>query len=296
MKRRQQPLLGSGWRKGESKFNWRFSWRRLAGNYRYIIMLLLVIALAPPFFFHLRLTRFNQMQKKNCGWIRNPPLVCAHGGDSTNAFPNTRAAYRSALHSRADCIEIDVSLSADGVLYALHDRELQRISGNHTSRVGYLSVKEINELDAAPQFPKVLDDQRVPTLEDALRVKRTDCTNCMIWAKSDTLVREVIRLSPNTTVGYIVMKDPTTGSRSNLLRMKKAVVVGVYHPLIDEKLVQILHGRNKKIYAWTVDDMVSMMDMLTNSVDAVVTSNPALLQQLMQDTRIQCLEEGFSLP
>ncbi|KMT19928.1 hypothetical protein BVRB_1g009750 [Beta vulgaris subsp. vulgaris] len=327
MKRRQQPLLGSGWRKGESKFNWRFSWRRLAGNYRYIIMLLLVIALAPPFFFHLRLTRFNQMQKKKCGWIRNPPLVCAHGGDSTNAFPNTRAAYRSALHSRADCIEIDVSLSADGVLYALHDRELQRISGNHTSRVGYLSVKEINELDAAPQFPKVLDDQRVPTLEDALRlvsasvrhvildakvgppsygkglaenilavVKRTDCTNCMIWAKSDTLVREVIRLSPNTTVGYIVMKDPTTGSRSNLLRMKKAVVVGVYHPLIDEKLVQILHGRNKKIYAWTVDDMVSMMDMLTNSVDAVVTSNPALLQQLMQDTRIQCLEEGFSLP
>lgn len=126
-------------------------------------------------------------------------------------------------------------------------------------------------------------------------VKRTHCTNCIIWAKSDTLVREIIRLSPNTTVGYIVMKDPITGYRSNLLRMKRAGVVGVYHPLIDEKLVQILHGRNKKIYAWTVDDMVSMQDMLMNSIDAVVTSNPALLQQLMQDTRIQCLEEGFSL-
>lgn len=85
-------------------------------------MLLVVIALAPPVFFHFRLRRFHQMQMKTCGWMRNPPLVCAHGGDSTYAFPNTMAAYRSALHSRADCIEIDVSRSADGILFALHDR------------------------------------------------------------------------------------------------------------------------------------------------------------------------------
>lgn len=38
------------------------------------------------------------------------------------------------------------------------------------------------------------------------------------------------------------MMDPLTGARSNLLRMTGAGVVGVYHPLIDEKLVRILHG------------------------------------------------------
>ena len=43
-------------------------------------------------------------------------------------------------------------------------------------------------------------------------------------------------------VGYIVMKDPSTGARTNLLRMKAAGIVGVYHPLIDEKLVRILRG------------------------------------------------------
>ena len=31
-------------------------------------------------------------------------------------------AYRIALHSKVDCIEIDVSRSFDGVLFALHDR------------------------------------------------------------------------------------------------------------------------------------------------------------------------------
>lgn len=38
------------------------------------------------------------------------------------------------------------------------------------------------------------------------------------------------------------MIDPSTKVRTNLLRVKGAGVVGVYHPLIDEKLVRILHG------------------------------------------------------
>lgn len=34
-----------------------------------------------------------QIQLKKCGWMNNPPLVCAHGGDSTNAFPNTVSSW-----------------------------------------------------------------------------------------------------------------------------------------------------------------------------------------------------------
>jgi len=125
-------------------------------------------------------------------------------------------------------------------------------------------------------------------------------------------------------VGYIVMVDPDTGMKTKLLRMKGAGVVGVHHPLIDEKLVAILHRfelhskpcislhmltivmiliifehvyrMNKKAYAWTVDDVDSMRKMLFEYVDAVVTNNPNLLQQLMQDIRTECREEGFSLP
>ena len=54
--------------------------------------------------------------------------------------------------------------------------------------------------------------------------------------------------------------------------------------------------RNKKVYAWTVDDVNSMQNMLFERVDGVVTSNPALLQSQMQDIRTQCLEGGFSFP
>ncbi|KAM7253294.1 hypothetical protein ACFE04_025912 [Oxalis oulophora] len=289
---------------------------------RFAIICLALIALLPPVFFHFKLKRIHQMQLIKCGWLNDPPLVCAHGGDSTNAFPNTMAAYQLALHSQVDCIEIDVSRSSDGLLFALHDRDLQRISGNNTSKVGHLSMREIKDLTAS-QKSRDLD---IPTMEDALKlvsdsvqqvildakvgpplyekglakdilsvVERTQCKNCLVWAKSDTLVREITKLSSETMVGYVVMIDQSSGVRTNLLRIKAAGVVGVYHPLIDKTLVRILHGRNKKVFAWTVDDMESMQKMLSERVDAVVTSNPSLLQQLMQDSRTECFEEGFSL-
>ncbi|XP_022718177.1 glycerophosphodiester phosphodiesterase GDPD4 isoform X3 [Durio zibethinus] len=264
-KGRRQQLQGRSNGASLFRFSSSFSfYKRL----RFILVLLALVALLPPVFFHFRLRRFHQMQLRRCGWLNNPPLVCAHGGDSTNALPNTMSAYNFALRSQVDCIEIDVSRSSDGVLFALHDRDLQRISGNSTSKVGDLRSNEVEKMQ---------------------------CKNCLIWAKSDSLARDIIKLSSDVMVGYIVMVDPSTGARTNLLRMKGARVVGVYHPLIDERLVKVLHGRGKKAYAWTVDDADSMMRMLHERADAIVTSNPSLLQRIMQDKRTQCLEEGFSL-
>ncbi|KAK3426483.1 glycerophosphodiester phosphodiesterase GDPD4 [Eucalyptus grandis] len=300
----------------------RHSWRR---QFRILIICLALIALLPPIFFHFRLRSFRQAQLKKCSWLNSPPLVCAHGGDLYKAFANTMAAYQDALRSQVDCIEIDVSRSSDGVLLALHDRDLQRISGDGTSRVGHLSLKEIKELESTHQSSLKFADSKVLTVTEALKsvsrsvrqvildakvgppsyesglakdilsaVEMTECNNCLMWAKNDDLVREVMKLSSNLTVGYIVMKDPSTGRRSNLLRVKGAGVVGVFHPLIDDRLMRALHRGKKKVYAWTVDDLDSMQKMLYEHVDGIVTSKPTVLQHLMQDIRTQCLEEGYS--
>ncbi|CAM8921060.1 unnamed protein product [Rhodiola kirilowii] len=204
-------------------------------------------------------------------------------------------------------------------------RDLQRLSGNSTAKVGLWSSEEIKRLRVDHASSGDIHDQRVPTIEDSLMLvsssvrkvildakvgpplyekeaakdilsvlKDTHCKNCLVWAKSDKLVRDMINLSTDVETGYIVMEDASTKARSNVLRITNAGVVGVYHPLIDEKLIRILHGRRKKVYAWTVDDAVSMRRMLLEHVDAVVTSNPALLQQIMQDTRTKCLEEGYT--
>ncbi|XP_027190046.1 glycerophosphodiester phosphodiesterase GDPD4 isoform X2 [Cicer arietinum] len=206
-------------------------------------------------------------------------------------------------------------------------RDLQRLSGNTSSRVGDMSSKQIRELSASQQSIEKINDESIPTIQEALMltaslvrqiildvkvgpplyekglakdvlsiVEQTECGNCIIWAKSDNLVRDVVKFSSEIAVGYIVMREPSTGARTKLLRMKGAEVVGVYHPLIDEKLMRVLHRRRKKVYAWTVEDQESMQKLLFEHVDAIVTSNPTLLQRLMLDIKTQCLEEGYSLP
>ncbi|CAL4981659.1 unnamed protein product [Urochloa decumbens] len=288
-----------------------------------LLLLLALLSLVPPAFFHLRLRRFHRMRERKCGWITSPPMVCAHGGDSTNAFPNSMEAFRMALEARVDCVEVDVSRSSDGVLFALHDRDLQKISGNSTAKVGHWSTDEIKALSSRFQLSKNVQNEEVPKAEDALAMiaqsvrqvildvkvgpplfekgladdlKRTNCKNCLVWAKSDDLGRDMIKLSEDVMVGYIVMVDKSTGRRTELVRLKGAKVAGVYHPLIQEKVVKVMRRHDKKVFAWTVDDSNSMEKMLYEHVDAIVTSNPSLLQQLMHETRTECMEDGISFP
>ncbi|CAN6934912.1 unnamed protein product [Brassica oleracea var. botrytis] len=321
-RQRRRPLDGGGTRRRLPIFRPLYS-RKLK---RMILFAVVFLAIVPPLFFHFKLRRIRQNVAKKCDWLQHPPRVCAHGGDSTLAFPNTMDAYSYAIGSRVDCIEVDVSRSSDGVLFALHNRDLQRIARNSSVQVGDLSMKQIKELDVSQIVKGTLDNRRIPTLEDALAaistsvrqvildakvgppmyekglaldilsvIERAQCKNCIVWAKSDSLARDLIKRAPDLTVGYIVMVDPLTGVRSKLLRMKGASVVGVYHPLIDENLITVVHRRKKEVYAWTVDETDPMKRMLHLGVDAVVTSNPAMFQGLMEDLRTECLEEGFSI-
>ncbi|AQK49260.1 Glycerophosphodiester phosphodiesterase GDPD4 [Zea mays] len=292
-----------------------------------LLLLLALLSLIPPAFFHLRLRRFHQMRERKCGWIARPPMVCAHGGDSTNAFPNSMDAFRMALDARVDCVEVDVSRSYDGVLFALHDRDLQKMSGNSTAKVGHWTTDEIKALRTRFQLSKRVQNEEVPMAEEALAMisqsfrqvvldvkvgppsfekglaedilsllRRTNCKNCLVWAKSDDIGREIIKLSKDVIVGYVVMVDKFTNRRTELVRIEGAKVAGIYHPLIHEKVMKVMRRHDRRVFAWTVDDSSSMKKMLYEHVDAIVTSNPSLLQQLMQETRAECMEDGFALP
>ncbi|GJP43413.1 hypothetical protein CLOM_g2875 [Closterium sp. NIES-68] len=110
--------------------------------------------------------------------IKSPPLVCAHGGDASYAPPNTLAALERAVAVGADAVEVDASLTADGHLVALHDRELQSLLNDPSARVSSLVFSRIRQLDLSSLWPATSrrDDlsaatERVPvmTLQQALQ-------------------------------------------------------------------------------------------------------------------------------
>lgn len=74
------------------------------------------------------------------------PLVVAHRGASAVWPEHTAAAYAEAIAARADAVECDVRLSADGHLVCLHDARVERTSQGRGA-VSRLTLAQLQQLD-----------------------------------------------------------------------------------------------------------------------------------------------------
>ena len=93
--------------------------------------------------------------------------IIAHRGASGTAPENTLPAFRLAWELAADGIELDVRLSADGVVMVHHDASTQRCSGVDLT-VEETDCRRLQQLDVGawrgPQYAGVT----IPTLQDVL--------------------------------------------------------------------------------------------------------------------------------
>lgn len=106
------------------------------------------------------------MFKKNKTWISS-----AHRGFVIDGVhQNTLLAYRLAAEKGADMIETDARTSKDGVLVANHDPDIKGFDKNGNpvscviSETEYSVISEISLTDGG------IYDNRVPTLEETLRL------------------------------------------------------------------------------------------------------------------------------
>jgi glycerophosphoryl diester phosphodiesterase len=117
------------------------------------------------------------------------PYVIAHRGISGKAPENTMAAFEAAVATPGiDMIELDVRLTRDGEVVALHDRTLQRTSTGNGSARSYTAA-ELKQFDAGSWFSPEFSAQRIPTLREVIDLVRDRCW-LNIEIKSDFFHRE----------------------------------------------------------------------------------------------------------
>ncbi|MFB9275026.1 glycerophosphodiester phosphodiesterase [Cohnella cellulosilytica] len=100
-------------------------------------------------------------------------VTVAHRGASGYAPESTLSSYRLGVKMKADYIEIDVQMTADGELIAMHDKTVDRTT-NGTGSVKKMTLAQIKALDAGSWFNEkhpiyARDDyvnERVPTLRE----------------------------------------------------------------------------------------------------------------------------------
>ena len=98
--------------------------------------------------------------------------VIGHRGNAAYAPENTMESFRQALAGGAECVELDVRLSADGVPVVMHDATLDRTT-DFGGAVASLSADRIQAANAAARF--TLDGGRTfPYRDKGLRVPRLE--------------------------------------------------------------------------------------------------------------------------
>ena len=93
------------------------------------------------------------------------PFWIAHRGAGTLAPENTLAAFRVGLDHGFRMFECDAQLSADGVVFFMHDQTLDRTT-NGTGDTSGMAWRDIAPLDAGLWHSTGFAGERIPTLAE----------------------------------------------------------------------------------------------------------------------------------
>lgn len=96
------------------------------------------------------------------------PLIVAHRGLLNHAPENTLANFRACLELRPG-FEFDVQKSKDGHLVCIHDDTVDRTTDG-TGTVSEMTLAEIRELDAGNWFDPRFEGEKVPTINEVLKL------------------------------------------------------------------------------------------------------------------------------
>jgi len=238
--------------------------------------------------------------------LRRGVLVIAHRGDSAVAPENTLSAFRSAVREGAHYVELDARLSADGTLYVLHDKTVDRTTDSKTVLnrekvpLAQLPDRVINRLDAGTWFDPKFAGERVPTLTEALDViqagsytllERKDggaeayirllrdkhlVGRLVVQSFDWEFLEQMHKLEPRQPLGALGEKEMTDQKLAGLAATGAAVVAW-QHEHLTPAMVSDLQGRGYKVWAWTADRPADWDRLVSAGINGIITNRPAQL-------------------
>ena len=244
----------------------------------------------------------------------------AHRGASSVAPENTLSAYSAAIKAEANGAECDVYRCADGVLFLSHDRTPKRTMGGGDEDLTKMTFEEIRKFDAGSWKGEQFKGEKVPTLDEYLKVLKSTQCHPVIEIKqegiafdvlevirknemSDTTtiisfhasaVREIRRLEPSVCVAWLYsedLKDKGTAEENadrlaefiiRRCRELDTVIIDLAHSLLSRKLVSLLNEANIHVWTWTVNDAAAMERYLDWGVVSITTDKPELLTEIVK--------------
>ena len=217
--------------------------------------------------------------------------IVGHRGAMAVCAENTLASFSRAERDGAAAIELDVHLSADARLVVIHDHTVDRtaVGGRRHGVVAELTWAELQEVELG-------DGQRIPSLEAALGVMRTEVhveikapaaavpaaelvlredlqDRVMLISFDLDALAEVRRRSTRLRLG-VISTEPTTAAL-DAVRELQAVQLAAQPPFLTPELTGRLQSAGVQVCGWPVRTEEELQRALASGVDLVTADDPA---------------------
>ena len=216
--------------------------------------------------------------------------VIAHRGASAHAPENTLESFALALRLGADCLELDVRASADGVPVVVHDPTLERTTGVARA-VDDMTAAELRALPRRcrpPSLDDVLDTfadgtdylievkripvEAEPVVLDAVAMRGLD-DRVTIQSFDHLLLRRLRRRHRELRLAALFRPGADVAAGIDLVApFVDGIAPAAAH--VDATLMQRARARGLKVRAWTVNDSAEMRRLWRTGVDGIITDRP----------------------
>ena len=232
-------------------------------------------------------------------------VVIAHRGAAGSAPENTLASVRQAIEDGADWIEIDVQETVDGEVVVIHDSDFMKLSGVNLN-VWNGTLEQVRAIDVGSWFNPEFADERVPTLAEVLEevdgrsgviielkyygydqqleqrvvdiVEQSDMVDdVMIMSLSYAGTQKIRALRPDWTIGLLAAQ-----AAGNLVRLD-ADFLAVNERIATAQLIRAASAAGKQVFVWTINDAIDMSSMISLGVDGIITDEPGLAREVLQE-------------
>ena len=233
------------------------------------------------------------------------PIVIAHRAGPLDAPENSLSALKRVISDGVShAAEIDVQLSADGVVVVAHDTDLMKVAGDRRV-IAQTRFSDLSDVDIGKKFSSDFAGERLATLEQFLDVaagkvtlyiefkysagsKLVDKTIALVRAKQmqDEVVlisleladvRRVQALAPEIEVGYFA------SVRVGDLRRLDVSCIGLNQSLATRRFVRSLQAHDLTVHAWTINSADRMLELIELGIDGLITDQPRLADEVIKD-------------
>lgn len=200
-------------------------------------------------------------------------------------------------------MEFDVYPTRDGVAVVVHDRDLERLTGERV-QVTQLTYVEVSKL-------KVHGRARIPTLREVLALAKGRLS-VDIEIKMQGVEREVVEaLRELNMVNDALVTSFLPTPLATIKNLDSSVEVGLLTPGWDDECLQVaekvgasyvlphyeaitpelvekLSSRGFRVIAWTVNEPDTAVHLLKMGVEGIITDNPCAIRGAIEAVGKKC--------